>query len=283
MPESQILQLEMNGGMRYWAFQNDAARGARRRSGGIFGAFSGFLQGFRGCRILSCLTLRKVSMKSFLPLLFLLSSTLLSQDMEDGHMSGEKFFRSAGIAVRLVGPDSVLVTFGARSEDLQNTVGVFPYEEDDALGSDTANFRLFERKLEIYLQERVPVQVDGRGVYLRVVQWKPRGKGREDGLDMKSLWVENLFITLGGRIPRQRKYIDVTANVWIERQDALETEIQFSLFEDRRLLRRLWAKREKRVRFPVAPDSLKAMRKTPPPPIKVYESQVDEGGDHSGH
>jgi hypothetical protein len=285
MPESQILQLEMNGGMRYWAFQNDAARGARRRSGGIFGAFSGFLQGFRGCRILSCLTLRKVSMKSFIPLLFLLSSTLLSQDMEEGHAEGEKFFHSAGIAVRLVGPDSVLVTFGARSEDLQNTVHVFPYEEDTAPGSDTATFRLFERKLEFYLQERIPVQVDGRGVYLRVVQWKPKGKGREDRLDMKSLWVDDLFITLGGKIPRKRKHLDVTANVWVERKDAKDTEIQVSLFQDRTLLRRLWTKREKKVRFPVSPDSLKAMRRNPPPRLMPPPAGLPEGGagDHSGH
>jgi hypothetical protein len=226
-------------------------------------------------------------MKNSVPLMLLFASTLLSQGMEEGHLAGERFFQSAGVALRLVGKDSLLVTFGARSEDLQNTVGVFPYEDDHARGSDTANFRLFERKLERYLQERLPVQVDGRGVYLQVVQWKPKGNGREDRLDMPSLYVEDLFITLGARIPRKRKYLDVTANIWVERQDAKETEVQVSLFQEHEVLRRVWTKREKTVRFPVSRDAIRAMRKNPPPKLIVPpggQQEFDaEGEDHSGH
>lgn len=209
-------------------------------------------------------------MKKWIPVLLLLATLLPAQDdMSEGHAEGERFFQSAGIAIRLVGPDSLLVTFGARSEDLQNTVGVFPYEEDSARGSDSANFRLFERRLESYLQERIPVQVDGRGVFLQVVQWKPKGKGREDRLDMPSLWVEDLYVTLGGRIPRERKHLDVTANIWVERKDAQETQVQVSLFQDNQVLRRLWTKREKRVRFPLTADSLKAMRANAPAPLRI--------------
>jgi hypothetical protein len=224
-------------------------------------------------------------MKNSVPLLLLFASTLLSQGMEEGHLSGERHFQNAGIALRLVGKDSLLVTFGARSEDLQNTVGVFPYEEDDAKGSDTAGFRLFERKLERYLQERLPVQVDGRGLPLQVVQWKPQGKGREDRLDMPSLYVDDLFITLGGKLPRKKKHLDVTANIWVERQDAMETVVQVSLFQDREVLRRVWTKREKKVRFPISPDSLRAMRKNPPPKLIIPPGgrEESEGEDHSGH
>jgi hypothetical protein len=228
-------------------------------------------------------------MKYFILLLLLLANAVPSQDMDmdAGHPAGERFFHTAGIAVRLVGKDSVLVTIGAGSEDLQNTVNVFPYEDENSKAPDTANFRLFERKLETYLQERVPVKVNGKGVVLKVVQWKPKGKGREDRLDMKSLWVDDLFITLGGRLPKKRKYLDITAYLWVERTDAADTEVQFSLFQDYVPLRRLWTKREKTVRFPLSPDSLKAMRKNPPPPMIVPVGQAAgedaEGGDHSGH
>jgi hypothetical protein len=224
-------------------------------------------------------------MKYVLTVLFLLAAAVYPDEMQDGHIAGERFFHTAGVAVRLVGEDSVLVTFGARSEDLQNTVGVFPYYDETYKHRDTANFRLFERKLEIYLQERLPVRVDGKNVYMRVVQWKPGGKGRNDGLDMASLFVDDLFITLGGRLPKKRTTLDVTANVWVERTDAVETVVQFSLFEGRTALRRLWTKREKTVRFPLAPDSLRAMRANPPPPVPVSAGDEDEEDhdDHTGH
>jgi hypothetical protein len=193
----------------------------------------------------------------------------------------ERYFHSAGIAVRLVGPDSVLLTIGATSENLQNTVRVFPYGDDDT------TFRLLERRLEAYFQDRIPVRVNGKRIYFKVTQWKPDGKGPKDGLDMASLYVQNLFITMGAKLPKKRTYLDITANLWIEREDAAQTVIQFSLFKEREVLRRLWTHREKTVRFPLSRDSIAAMRANPPPPLPraAPEEIGDPGdqGDHSGH
>jgi|GEM_PF-4091139 len=218
---------------------------------------------------------------------FLVAATaVLAQSPFEDHAPGEKFFRNAGVAVRLVGPDSVLVTVGARSEDLQNTVGVFPYYDEitNVQDKDSANFRLFERKLEAYMQERIPVRVDGKSVFLRVTQWKPRGKGREDRLDMSSLFVEDLFITLGGKLPKKRKNLDITMNMWVERRDATDTEVQFSFFEGYTPLRRLWGKREQTVRFPLTADSLKVLRANPPPKMLApIEEEEDDHEDHTGH
>lgn len=205
-------------------------------------------------------------------------SAALSQSPMDGHLPGEQHFHQAGIAVRLVGADSILVTVGASSEDLQNTVHVFPYGETP--DEDTASFRLFENRLEVYLQERVPVRVDGKRVFLKVTQWKPGGTGRDDRLDMPSLYVRNLFITLGGKLPPDSKMLDITANLWLERRDAAETVVQYSFFQDRQALRRLWTHREKTIRFPLTADSLAAMRKNPPPPLP--RTVMDEE-DHAGH
>lgn len=223
-------------------------------------------------------------MSKFSLFFVLLASVAFSQsDPASEDARGELHFRNAGIAVRLVGKDSILVTVGALSEDLQNTVGVFPYEDEFSVAPDTANFRLFERKLEVYLQERIPVTVDGKRVYLRVVSWKPGGKGREDRLDMPSLYVKNLFITLGGRLPKQGKNLDITTNIWAERTDAADTEIQLSLFQDRTALRRLWTRREQTIRFPISSDSLKAMRKNPPPRLYIPTEEEEDEDDHSGH
>src|SRR5690606_12631861 len=196
----------------------------------------------------------------------------MAQSPVDGHLPGERHFHHAGIAVRLVGSDSILVTVGASSEDLQNTVFVYPYGETPE--EDTTSFRLLENRLEVYLQDRIPVLVDGKRLYLTVTQWKPGGTGRDDRLDMKSLYVQNLFITLGGKLPPDPRTLDITANLWVERRDAAETVVQYSFFKDQKPLRRLWTHREKTVRFPLAADSLAAMLKNPPPPLP--RSAVDE-------
>lgn len=205
------------------------------------------------------------------------ASTLMAQNPMDGNLPGERHFHKAGIAVRLVG-DSLLVTVGASSEDLQNTVAVFPYSEQN--DGDSASFRLLEQRLEVYFQDRIPVRVDGKRIYLQVTQWKPGGANREDRLDMNSLYVHNLFITMGAKLPPKRTYMDIVANLWIERNDAAETVVQFSFFEGRQVLRREWTRREKLVRFPLTADSLAVMRKNPPPPLQPTAEDYD---DHSGH
>lgn len=225
----------------------------------------------------SCM--RASSMNRFLAVLALAAAAAFSQEDEGIQ---ESHFHNAGIAVRLIGADSILLTVGAGSEDLQNTVGVYPYGDHD-----TVNFRLFEQRIEGYLENRVPIVVDGRRLYFRVVQWKPDGAGRQDGFDMASLYVQNLYITFGARLPKKRSRLDVTANLWVERRDAAETVVQISLFQEHDVLRRLWTHREKTVRFPLSPDSLKALRANPPPPIQraAREELGDPGeaGDHSGH
>lgn len=206
------------------------------------------------------------------------AAAVSAQSPMEGDLPSEQHFRRAGIAVRLVAPDSVLVTVGAGSEDLQNTVGVFPY-----LDSDSAQFRLFEQRLEAYLQTRVPVRVDGKRLSLKVTQWKPGGRDREDRLDMKSLYVRDLFVTLGGKLPPGGKMLDVTANMWVERRDAAETVVQFSFFEGHQALRREWTRRERLVRFPLSADSLAVMRKNPPPPLQRTAEDHDDHDDHDDH
>lgn len=219
-------------------------------------------------------------MKKLVLAVVVAASAALSQSPMDGHLPGEQHFRQAGVAVRLVGADSILVTVGASSEDLQNTVHVYPYGETP--DEDTASFRLFENRLEVYLQERIPVRVDGKRVFLKVTQWKPGGTGRDDRLDMSSLYVRNLFVTLGGKLPPHSKMLDITTNMWVERRDAAETVVQYSFFQDRQALRRLWTHREKTVRFPLTADSLAAMRKNPPAPLERTAEDYDDD-DHSGH
>ena len=199
-------------------------------------------------------------MNLFRPLGLTLSLACVSFAQGEG---GETFFHEAKVGARLIGKDSLIIIFSAGSEDLQNTVGIFPYEN-----ADSSVFRLFENKMEAYLQERLPVFVDGKRLYPKIVQWKTGGKGRGDRLDSADIYVDAMFFGLGTRLPPHRKYLELTANVWTEREDAGNTLIQFTLIDDDKALRHVWTGREKKVRFPISADSLAYMRKHPPGPVR---------------
>lgn len=189
-------------------------------------------------------------------------------------------FGLAYVDIRLAPPDSVRVTVEADAEDLKNTVQTFPYY-DAASGKGWESFRSYELRIESYLQQKVALYADGQRIDLRVVTWKPGGKSRHDGFDTISIHAGNHAITLGGRIPAGSKFLNISSGFWLERPEVtpdMPPTVDYHLLEGDLHLRRYWSLTERRVRFPIHPDSLKAMRKNPLPPIPPRVPM-----DHSKH
>jgi hypothetical protein len=204
---------------------------------------------------------------SLLALTAAFSPALSQENPQDDH-DEEHYFMNAKIVLGLVGNDSLTVQFCAPAEDMVNTVGIFPADN-----SDPEIFRLYEKRMEAYLQDRLPVAVNRKRLFLKVVQWKPNGKGRADGFDSLAIYSDQK-ITFAAKLPPQRDFIDVTANIWYERSDAGRTQVEYNLLQDGILLKRIFTGREKKVRFAIAPDSLAVMRKNPPPPLR--EIHIEE-------
>lgn len=189
-------------------------------------------------------------------------------------------FGLAYVDIRLVSTDSVRVTVEADSEDLKNSVQVFPFY-NAATGKGWESFRLYEQKIEAYLQQKLELHGDGQRIHLQVVSWKPGGKNRQDGFDTVSIYAGNHAITLGGRIPTGTKNLFVRSEFWLERPEVPPTmppSIDYHLLDGELHLRRVWSLTERRVRFPIHPDSLIAMRKNPLPPLPRRMPM-----DHSQH
>ena len=182
-------------------------------------------------------------------------------------------YNEVKLAVRLIDPDSIHLEIDADHDDLLNTVMIFPDNKDTSL------MRVYQTHIEAYLVSRLPVKVDGKGVLLSVVRWKPGGKGRQDGFDSTSLYSARQVITLGGVLPKDRKKLTLGLNLWAEFQH--ETSVEVAWFWNGSLLDRRWSRIEKSVAYPLAPDSLKAARerarKTPPPkattPVPMEEGE----------
>lgn len=189
---------------------------------------------------------------------------------------GAAHFGNAYIDVRLVAPDSVLVEVTADREDFFNTVQTFPDVHQGSIASFAA---LYQQRMEVYLQSRIHLRADNRPVRLAAVRWKPGGAGREDGLDSASLRVPFHTITLGGRLPAAAEVLTIRSDLWVERPDRPRvTMVEYAFFAGEEALRRQWIPTERPLRFPLGPDSLAVMRKTPPLPATVRVPI-----DHAGH
>lgn len=184
------------------------------------------------------------------------------------------------VDIRLVGSDSITVTVEADAQDLKNTVQVFPYF-DRATGKGWESFRLYETKIEAYLQQKLILKADAKRVYLKVIKWKPSGKNREDGFDTVSIHAGNHSITFGGKIPSGTKALILQGEFWLERPELTADTpptIEYHLFEGNLPLRRIWSITERKVSFPISPDSLAVMRQKPLPPLSPRIPM-----DHSTH
>jgi hypothetical protein len=184
-------------------------------------------------------------------------------------------FAVAYIDVRLVGADSVRVSVEADLQDMMNTVHVFPYYADPAESA----YRDYEKKIEYYLRQKVKVHADGKTVYLSAVAWKRGGKNRADGLDSVSIQDGNHSFTLGGKLPPEAKLLSVRSDIWNERDElSSPPAMDYYFFAGDKLLRRVWSAGGKWIRFPVAADSLAALRALPSPRMPPRMPM-----DHSKH
>ena len=174
--------------------------------------------------------------------------------------------------------DSVFMSVQADRLDLMNSVNVFPYT--DEMGD--SRYRLYEDKIEAYLQQKMALSADGRQLYMPVVRWFPGGSSRRDGFDSTTVQTDYHIITLGAKLPEKTKTLTFHSEIWAEKEelDPSPAKIELGLFQNGIALKRVWTFVGKTVRFPILPDSLANMRRNPPPPgirrIPVDHSQHND-------
>ncbi len=183
------------------------------------------------------------------PFLLLLAAVLFLHSPAAAHPTG-----TSKISVRLIDPDSIAVVVEINNGDLFLATGMVT---KDLLDSNVA---LYEIRAQNYLIERIQLQIDGvnlRG--LKVIRWKPGGKGPEDDFvhDSVGLWTSPHIITLGAPLPKERRNLSVTVNLWPEL--GVQSLSEVSLFWHDTLLDQHWVPIEKTLRYSLARDSLSAM------------------------
>jgi hypothetical protein len=180
------------------------------------------------------------------------------------------------VSIKLIDPDSLHLEVNMDDDDMLNAMGMFPEEKD------TAMMRAYEVQTEAYLTSRLVLKVDGKGLPMRVVQWKPGGKGRQDGFDYASIYSTRQVITLGAALPKKREKLSLVMNVWVEFKNPTLGEVDWVW--NGALLDRRWSYMEKTLTYPLATDSLVAAKKRavkkPPPPSTQFNAVPDDHDDH---
>jgi len=183
-------------------------------------------------------------LRCFTPLL------LLWMGVAQAHPTG-----TSKVAISILDSDSMTVTVDANHADIMNIT-------KDFLQPDTISFaqaQLFQKRTADYLLSRVKVQVDGRPEDLKVLRWKPNGKGPEDGFyhDDAAFGSMDNIITFEGALPPPHKKLDVTVQLFAEFGISPISEV--SLYWHDTLLVRQWLGLDRTLHLYVSSDSLLAL------------------------
>ncbi len=175
---------------------------------------------------------------------------LLWMGLAQAHPTG-----TSKVALRILDPDTLTVTMDVNHEDLMNILKDFI--QVDTLTA--AQAQVFQEKTFVYLHNRVRVQVDGQQEDLKILRWKPNGKGPDDGFyhDDAAFTSSSNIVTFVGILPQPHKRLDVTVQLFAE--FGINPISEVSLFWHDTLLTRTWLGLDRTLPIYIAPDSLQAM------------------------
>lgn len=172
------------------------------------------------------------------------------------------------VEIRILDPDSLTATMDVNHDDIMNVIKDFL--QPDTLSLPQA--QLFQEKVSAYLLSRVVVQVDGQTEELKILRWKPGGKGPDDGFfhDDAAFSRPDNIITFAGTLPKSRKNLNVTVQLFAEFGISPISEV--SLYWHDTLLTRTWLGLDRTLKLSIAPDSLKAMLQQTRQPASMQAS-----------
>jgi hydrogenase/urease accessory protein HupE len=186
-----------------------------------------------------------LSARILFPCLFLLAATALH-----AHPNG-----TTKAVIRLLDNDSLTVEIDANTNDVINAVGtpLNPNIFDSALA------RIHQEKAAHYLFSRITVRADNKSALTPdVILWKRDGSGPADDLsrDSAALWDSVMVVTYGGKLPAGANALTFTAAIFPE--FGVQTLCEVSVFWKDTLIERRWLTIDKKLRLPLAADSLHA-------------------------
>jgi hypothetical protein len=162
---------------------------------------------------------------------------------------------SSTVDVRLSGTDSVLITVSASPTDYEEAL-----HRKLRLGTPAvrrADANAYQEKLAGYLRERLRLETGQESLRLRVLRWKPDGKGPEDGFDSASFFRDRHSVTLGGALPAHRAWMRIGIQLFAEL--GVQPVSEASVYWKGSLVRRAWMGPDQTLLLSLIPDSLDAL------------------------
>lgn len=183
-----------------------------------------------------------------MPVSFFLLGLLFFPQQSSAHPNGV-----SKITLELRDPDTLLVISDANRDDVLNAIRETPNR--DSLTSEYS--RRFMEKVAYYLQSRLRLEVDGRGLSnMQVISWDSLGKSDPSLIDSADLSRLTFIITYQTQIPAQGQRLAISPQYFLE--FGIQPLSEVSVFWHKQLVQRSWLTPDKTLRLPLSRDSLAA-------------------------
>lgn len=157
------------------------------------------------------------------------------------------------ITLNLRDGDTLIVTSDVNRDDVLNAIRETPFR--DSLTPEYS--RRFMEKVAYYLQSRLRLEVDGRGLSnMQVISWDSLGKSDPSLIDSADLSRLTFIITYQTQIPAQGQRLAISPQYFLE--FGIQPLSEVSVFWHKQLVQRSWLTPDKTLRLPLSRDSLAA-------------------------
>jgi hypothetical protein len=179
----------------------------------------------------------------FLSLAFI--GVLLSQAL--AHPNG-----ISKIELNLIDPDSLQMRIDVNRDDILNIINESP---NGHAGSEHAYFYEVMKKVAYYMQSRIHVEVDGRGLSsLHVVGWNKDGKSDTTQIDSVDVSIGNCVLIFAAHIPNPNGKLAMGVQLFLEL--GIQPLSEITVLWHGQLVQRSWLTTEKIMHLPLHRDSL---------------------------
>jgi hydrogenase/urease accessory protein HupE len=176
------------------------------------------------------------------------------------------------VILELRDPDTLVVISDVNRDDVLSAIREYP--RPDSLTPEYS--RRFMEKVAYYLQSRLRLEVDGRGLSnMQVVSWDSLGKSDPSLIDSSDLARRTFIITYKTQIPPQGQRLAIAPQYFLE--FGIQPLSEVSVLWHKQLVQRSWLTPDKTLRLPLSRDSLAARLARMADTASVSTANVDGG------
>lgn len=177
------------------------------------------------------------------------------------------------IRIEIREPDSLWFSVDVNRDDVLSTIQESPSRDS----VDKAQFPRIAQKAAYYLQSRLKLEVNGKGLSdSKVVSWAASGKSDMNAVDSADIFGSTFIMSFATKVAEPQGKLAISVQLFLEL--GVQPLSEVSVFWHGKLVQRTWVTTDKMIRLPMSRDSLQARAEAAADTLHTSATSNIQGG-----